>query len=362
MSLDVTITHRFGAFALDVAFQAEPGLTALFGRSGAGKTTVVKIIAGLVAPDHARVVIDGVTLIDTAVGLALPTHKRRLGYVFQESRLFPHLSVRSNLAYGRWFQQPPASAAEFDRVVALLGLASLLERRPETLSGGEKQRTAIGRALLASPRVLLMDEPLSGLDEGRKQEVLPYLERLRDDGGIPIVYVSHSVAEVSRLAQTIVLLSDGRVVAAGPAARIMQRIDLFPLTGKAEAGALIDAEVVEHDTQWELTTLRSRAGLWQVPRLEAIPGTRVRMHVRARDVMLALTKPADVSALNVFAATIAEIGASRGAIVEVRLDCSGEALTARVTRASVERLGLVVGTNVHALVKSVAIERRSLGR
>ena len=361
-TLDVAIKHRHGDFVLDVAFSAAPGLTALFGRSGAGKTTIVNVIAGLIVPDFARVAIDGTTLVDTDKRLSVPTHKRRLGYVFQEPRLFPHLSVRGNLSYGRWFQATRARAAEFDRVVEMLGLATLLERRPETLSGGEKQRTAIGRALLASPRLLLMDEPLSALDETRRQDILPYLERLRDDSGIPIIYVSHSVPEVARLAQTIVLLSEGKVAASGPAAAVMQRIDLFPLTGKAEAGALIEAEVTGVDARWDLTTLVSRAGIWQVPRLDAPVGTRLRMRIRARDVMLALSKPGDVSALNIIAGTVAEIGAQHGAMVEVRLDCNGEALTARITRASVERLQLAVDMPIYALVKSVAIERRGIGR
>ena len=362
MTLEVAIKHQLGQFKLDVAFSAAPGLSALFGRSGAGKTTVINVIAGLVAPDAARVSIDDTVLVDTANGIAIPAHRRRLGYVFQEPRLFPHLSVRGNLGYGRWFQATRASAAEFDRVVDLLGLAALLERRPETLSGGEKQRTAIGRALLASPRLLLMDEPLSALDETRKQDILPYLERLRDEGGIPIIYVSHSMPEVARLAQTIVLMSEGKVAACGPAASVMQRIDLFPLAGKAEAGALIEAVVTSVDAHWDLTTLSSRAGIWHVPRLDAPPGTHLRVRIRARDVMLALSKPDDVSALNIISGTIAEIGATHGAMVEVRLDCNGEALTARITRASMDRLRLAMGTPVYALVKSVAIEKRGIGR
>jgi molybdate transport system ATP-binding protein len=362
MTLAVEIKHQRGDFRLDVTFQAEPGLTALFGRSGAGKTTIVDVIAGLVTPDHARIVVDAVTLTDTVRGVSVPTHRRQLGYVFQEPRLFPHLTVSDNLCYGRRFQKDPAPARELERVVDLLGLSEFLARKPETLSGGEKQRVAIGRALLASPRVLLMDEPLSSLDDARKQEILPYLERLRDEARLPILYVSHSVPEVARLAATIVLVSKGQVVASGPAAAIMQRIDLFPLTGKAEAGAIIDAEVIAYDPTWDLTRLRSRAGDWQVPGQIAEAGSRIRMRVRARDVMLSLSQPSDISALNVIAGIVAEIGASQGAVVEVRLDCSGEALTARLTRASIDRLGLVVGRHAFALVKSVAIERRSLGR
>ena len=362
MTLDVAIGHQIGALTLDVTFAAAPGLTALFGHSGAGKTTIVDIIAGLVTADRARITVDGTTLVDTDAAIDLPPHRRHLGYVFQEPRLFPHLSVRGNLAYGRWFQQVRAGSGEFERTVDLLGLQPLLERRPEKLSGGEKQRVAIGRALLASPRLLLMDEPLSSLDDGLKQDILPFIERLRDESQLPIVYVSHSIAEISRLAQTIVVLSEGKVAASGVAADVMQRIDLSDLAGGAEAGALIEAQVVAHDRAWDLTALRSRAGEWQVPRLDATPGTRIRMRVRSRDVMLSLRRPVDISALNVISATVTEIGASHGAMVEIRLDCNGEALIARLTRSSVARLELTPGTSVFALVKSVAIERRDLGR
>jgi molybdate transport system ATP-binding protein len=206
-----------------------------------------------------------------------------------------------------------------------------------------------------------MDEPLASLDEARKAELMPYIERLRDEARVPIVYVSHSVPEVARLASTIVLLNEGKVAAVGPTAEIMQRIDLFPLTGRAEAGVIIEATVEGHDDHFGLTSLRSRSGAWRLPRIDAAVGERLRLHVRARDVMLAKTAPADVSALNVLAGVVAEIRAGAGPIVEIRLDCSGEPITARLTRYSVERLGLAPGTPVHALVKSVALDRRSVG-
>lgn len=360
MTLEVDIRRRLGTFPLDVRFQAGAGLTALFGRSGAGKTSVINIIAGLIRPDEGRVIINGVPLVDTAQDLFVPKHRRRLGYVFQEGRLFPHLSVRQNLYYGRWFSGDTGRPDNLSRVMEMLDIEPLLERRPAHLSGGEKQRVAIGRALLANPRLLLMDEPLASLDEARKQEILPYLERLRDESNVPVVYVSHSVAEVARLATTIIVLSEGRVVSAGLAAEIMQRIDLFPLTGRAEAGAIIDAVVEAHDARSGLTMLRSRAGAWRLPRLDVEPGVRLRLRVRARDVMLSKRRPEDISALNVIAGSIADIGRMDRPIVEIRLDCSGEALIARLTRYSVERLGLEVGTQVHALVKSVALDRRSL--
>jgi molybdate transport system ATP-binding protein len=239
MSLAVDLTHGFPGFALNVRFEAAHGLTALFGRSGAGKTTLVNLIGCLLRPERGR----GMVLVDTALGVFVPLHRRRIGYVFQEGRLFPHLTVRQNLLFGRWFTPARQRAATLDQLVALLGIEALLGRRPANLSGGEQQRVAIGRALLASPRLLLMDEPLASLDAPRKAEILPYLERLRDESRVPIVYVSHAVAEVARLADTVVLLSDGQVEAAGPAAEVMARPDLFPLAGRYEAGAVLAARV-----------------------------------------------------------------------------------------------------------------------
>src|SRR5215470_10102307 len=210
--LEVDVQHRLGAFTLDAHFRSGPGLTALFGRSGAGKTSVVNAIAGLIQPHQGRIVIDGSVVLDTERGICTPTHRRRIGYVFQEDRLFPHLTVRHNLLFGRWFAPGrERRSTRFDDIVDLLGIAALLDRRPAKLSGGEKQRVAIGRALLSSPRLLLMDEPLVALDEARKAEILPYLERLRDETKVPIIYVSHSIAEVARLANRVVVMRDGKV-------------------------------------------------------------------------------------------------------------------------------------------------------
>ena len=237
----------------------------------------------------------------------------------------------------------------------------MLSRRPARLSGGEKQRVAIGRALLAKPRLLLMDEPLASLDEHRKAEILPYIERLRDESGVPIVYVSHSIAEVARLASTMVLMSDGKVAATGTTADVMQRLDLQPLTGRSEAGSLVQATVEHHDEHFGLTTLRSRGGVWRVQQIKAAAGTSVRLRVRARDVLLARTQPEHVSALNVLRGTVMTIGAPDGPSVDVRIDCNGDALIARLTRYSVDHLGLVAGVPVFALVKSVAFDSRSIG-
>jgi len=357
MSLDVDIDHRREQFQLQVRFVSEPGLTALFGRSGAGKTTLVDIVSGLIRPQRGRIAIDGHVLVDTERGVFVPKHRRRIGYVFQEGRLFPHLSVRQNLLFGRWFTPANGGAAgDLDTVVDLLGIGRLLDRRPMSLSGGEKQRVAIGRALLAHPRLLLMDEPLSSLDDARRAEIMPYIERLRDEAGVPIVYVSHSVAEVARLATTVVVLAEGHVAAAGPVLDILGRLDVFPLAEAGEGGGVLDTRIDRHDDTYHLTVLSSPAGELQVPRLAAAVGTPVRAHIRARDVMLSLQPPEGISALNVLAGRIVEIRTSgaNNAAADIRLDCNGAALIARLTAKSVERLRLAPGRPVYAVIKSVS--------
>src|SRR6516162_775601 len=359
--LEVDIEHRLGAFALDIHFRSGRGLTALFGRSGAGKTSVVNAIAGLIRPERGRIVVDGSVLIDTERGIRVPAHRRRVGYVFQEGRLFPHLTVRQNLLFGRWFARDSAPASCLDDVVDLLGIAPLLDRRPGRLSGGEKQRVAIGRALLASPRLLLMDEPLAALDAGRKDEILPYLERLRDQASVPIVYVSHSVAEVTRLANTIVLISDGRVRAVGPVQEVMGRAELYPLAGRFEAGAVLAVRVAAHDPLWSLTELAGAFGTLTVPRLPAPVGAAFRVRIRARDVILAATPPTGISALNILAGRVEAVVPIEESALEVQLRLGDERLLARVTRRSGATLGLAPGREVFAVIKSVAIDRSSLG-
>ena len=361
--LSVAVEHSLGDFTLDAAFDSGGGLTALFGRSGSGKTSLVNVIAGLIRPARGRIVVDGAVLTDTVAGVFLPARRRHIGYVFQEGRLFPHLTVRQNLLYGRWFassrRRRAGRAGEVEHVVELLGIADLLGRRPANLSGGEKQRVAIGRALLARPRLLVMDEPLASLDEARKAEILPYIERLRDEFAEPIVYVSHAIAEVTRLATTMVVMSEGRVAAVGPTAAIMGRIDLFPLTGRAEAGAILNTRVAEHDIRFGLTTLRAAAGDLRVPYVDMRLGTQLRVRIRARDVMIALEPPHGLSALNILPGMVAEIGAADGPIVEIRLDCAGEPLIARLTRRSVEALGLEPGRPVYAVIKSIAFDHHA---
>jgi molybdate transport system ATP-binding protein len=362
--LNVAIQHRFGSFVLDTEFDSAGGLTALFGRSGAGKTSLINAIAGLLRPERGRIVLDGEVLTDTERGVFVPARRRRIGYVFQEGRLFPHLTVRQNLLYGRWFAPPTdkrggGRPGEVDQIIDLLGIGALLQRRPAHLSGGEKQRVAIGRALLARPRLLVMDEPLASLDEARKTEILPYIERLRDVAGVPIVYVSHQVAEVARLATTLVVLSEGRVAAIGPTEQIMGRIDLFPLTGRAEAGAILATRVAAHDPAFGLTILRAAAGELRVPRLDLPVGAALRVRIRARDVMIALAPPEGLSALNILPGIVSEIRETDGPIVEMRLECAGEALIARLTRRSVETLGLAPGRPVYAVIKSIAFDHHA---
>lgn len=345
--LEVRIKHSFPGFALDVAFEAPMGVTALFGRSGAGKTSVVRAISGVLKADEVRVCVGDTVLEDTATGTRLAVAKRRIGYVFQEPRLFPHMSVRANLRYGM-------PGGEMDPVVEMLGIGDLLSRRPGTLSGGEAQRVAIGRALLSRPRLLLLDEPLSALDDARKAEVLPYLERLRDEAGIPILYVSHSVAEIARLATTVVALEAGRVVRVGPAEEVLSDPDVVPVLGVREAGALVHATVLAHHDDG-LTELTWSAGRLLLPRLAQAVGASVRVRIEAQDVMLAASRPEGISALNVVPVTITALhmGDGPGAIVQMR--AGEDFVLARVTRRSATAMGLAEGWQGFAVVKSVAV-------
>jgi molybdate transport system ATP-binding protein len=309
--------------------------------------------------------VDGEVLFSAEDGVDVPTERRRLGYVFQEGRLFPHYSVRGNLIYGRR-RGARGAAVSVDAVVALLGLEALLDRRPGDLSGGEKQRVAIGRALLAEPRLLLMDEPLASLDMARKAEIMPFIERLRDELRIPIIYVSHAMEEIVRLADTLVLMSAGRVAAVGPVEDLTSRLDLRPLTGRHEAGAVIRATVAGHDVTYGLSELAFPGGRLRVSHVALPLGSRVRARIRARDVALATTRPTGISFRNVFPARITEIAADRAPIVDIKLDIGTAAqpvaLWARITARAVQELQLAPGREVFALVKTVALDRASYGR
>ncbi len=359
MSLSVDIRHRLGTLELHIAFQAPPGITALFGQSGTGKTTVVNAVAGLLQPDSGRIDLSGQPLFDSARGLSLPAHKRRLGYVFQDGRLFPHMSVRQNLTYGRRFAAP-GSGPSLGEVSALLGLEDLLDRRPGRLSGGEKQRVAIGRALLSRPRMLLMDEPLAALDSARKAEILPYLERLRDRTDVPILYVSHSVAEVARLATTVVVLEAGRVARAGRADHILSDPDMVRQLGVREAGAVLSATVGAHHPDG-LTELSFSGGRLFLPRMETPAGTPTRVRILAQDVILSRAAPQGLSALNILPVRIIALREGSGPGVIVQMQSGQDRLLARITRRSADAMALRAGDTVHAIIKTVSIARTDIG-
>jgi molybdate transport system ATP-binding protein len=356
--LELAIRRRQGDFLVDAAFSAPvPGVVALFGRSGAGKTSVVRALAGLSRPDEGRIVVGDTVFFDSAKGIDLPTERRRVGYVFQDARLFPHLRVEGNLRYG-WRRAPVAERRiPFEAVVELLGIGHLLARRPHALSGGEKQRVAIGRALLAQPRLFLLDEPLAALDAERKAEVLPYIERLRDELALPIVYVSHAHEEVERLARTLVVMEAGRVVAAGPIGELTARLDVRGVSDRADVSSVIDTEILAHDETRALTRLGFAGGEFVVGRFGAPVGARIRVLIPAREVILANVKPEEISVRNVLAGEVAEIGAGADGSALVRVAVGGVHLLARLTRDAVARLGLAPGRSVYALVKASSIER-----
>lgn len=357
MSLSVSLRHRQGGFSLDVAFTSHTGVTALFGPSGAGKTTIVNLVAGLARPQDGRIALGDRVLVDTAQGLFVPPQRRRIGYVFQDSRLFPHLDVRRNLLYGHWFTPPSERREDFSRVVDLLDLGSLLARAPARLSGGERQRVALGRALLASPHLLLMDEPLASLDAARKTEIFPYLERLRDDLRIPIVYVSHEIAEVARLATTLVVIVGGRLIASGPVADIVGRPDVAALLPPADAGVLLDGRIQAVDPGDDLAHVETAVGMLRIAGLDRPVGSAFRLQIRAKDVMIATAPPVGISALNILPAEIAAIAATgRGSSEQMlTLTCRAGWIKAQLTRHSVAALGLAPGRKVFAVVKSAAI-------
>ena len=351
-------SHNFGPSSLNAAFEVENGITVLFGRSGAGKTTIINVIAGLLRPDKAKVSVGERTLVDTGAGLWVPAHKRRIGYIFQEGRLFPHLSVRGNLSYGARFRRQADGIVDFDKTVDVLGLGDLLDRRPFHLSGGEKQRVAIGRALLSQPEILLADEPLAALDQERKSQLLPVFERLRDEFNIPIVYVSHSANEVARLADTVIAMQDGKVLRQGAAADVLGDLNVLPL-GPREAGAVLVAKVKQHADDG-LTELSLGEASLHVPQVSAPIGTSVRVRIEAQDVMLATEKPVGISALNVMPALVTGIrmGGGPGGLVQVSVD--GQTLLSRVTKRSIAALGLAVGQQVFVVAKSVSVDRNHL--
>ncbi len=353
--MEISVQRKQGDFCLEAAFQgAESGVTALYGPSGAGKTSIVNMVAGLMRPDAGRIAINDLCLFDSKRKIDLPPEKRRIGYVFQDGRLLPHLSVASNLTYGMNRTPMDRRFVAYDQVVDLLGIGHLLHRRPAKLSGGEKQRVAIGRALLTSPAMLLMDEPLASLDAARKAEVLPFIIKLGNEFAIPILYVSHAMDEILNLASHMVMMEQGRVLAQGDLQDLLSRGDLQPHFGRDESGAVISTVVEDPLDEHGLTRLRFGDQTLTVQPIQAASGAMVRVRIPAHQVAIALTEPAGTSFQNILCGEIREILNPDACFVDVRLDV-GCNLWARITRQSCSELGLKSGQKVYALIKSVAV-------
>jgi molybdate transport system ATP-binding protein len=356
VSIEAHIQHRFGDFALDVSFGVkEPGITALFGPSGSGKTTTINALAGLFRPREGRIIIDERVVLDTQNRVFVPPRERRVGYVFQDARLFPHMRVLDNLRFG-WRRTGRRDKGAFDDIVALLGLESLLARKPARLSGGERGRVALGRALLSDPKLMLLDEPLAALDSARREEILPYLERLRDQARIPMFYVTHSVEELSRLADQVVVLKGGRVTQQGRAFDLFSDLDFSSQAGVMAYGAVIPARVSAQREADGLTILSFDGGELAVPRVERAVGADLRVRIRAEDILLALEMPSAISANNVLPAIVVRVQARNGVHADVQLACGGVKLVARITRASLSRLRITAKMPIIAIVKSVTID------
>lgn len=355
MGIRACFRLKRGAFRLEVDLDLQgQGVTALFGHSGSGKTSLLRLIAGLErAPGFLEV--NGQIWQQDEADIFLPSYHRSLGYVFQEARLFPHLSVRKNLEYGLKRVPPAQRRLGLPPVLDLLGLGHLLERRPEHLSGGERQRVAIARALLTSPRVLLLDEPLSALDLLRKQEILPYLERLRAELEIPLIYVSHAPDEVARLADYLVVMDEGRALAQGPLTETLARLDL-PIRLGEDAGVVLDAEVVERDSVWGLALVRFDGGAVWVRDSGHPLGQPVRVRILARDVSLTQSRHGDTSILNILPAMVTEIATdTHPALALVRLQVGTTPVLARLTHRSADALALSPGKPVFVQIKTAAL-------
>jgi molybdate transport system ATP-binding protein len=358
--LQARVRRRLGAFRLDVDVEAPPAaVTAVFGPSGAGKSQLLAAIAGAGRPDEGRVVLDGRMLFDSARRIDTPMERRGVGWVSQDGRLFPHLTVEANLRYGARRARGRQAGVRFDDVVDVLGVAHLLQRRPDGLSGGERQRVAIGRALLSQPALLLMDEPLAALDLPRRAEILPYLERLRELSPAPILYVTHALSEVVRLADRLLILQAGRVLAQGPLAEVLARTDLTLITGRPDTVTALELVVTGAEEAGGLTRLMAGGAVLLAPRLSrARPGQTVRAAVLARDVLIATAWPHGLSARNVLPATVESLASPRSdgvVLVGVRLK-DGPLLLSAVTTDAVGDLRLCPGADVFAILKSVAIE------
>lgn len=358
--LTLNIELQLGDFHLRVDDSLPlDGVTALFGPSGSGKSTLLRIIAGLERRARGLVSYGPVTWQDAQQ--QMPVHRRHIGVVFQDGRLFTHLNVAGNLDFARRRAPRDRAGPDLDAVVRGLDLQPLLDRRVQSLSGGERQRVALGRSLLGRPCLLLLDEPMAGLDARRRGELLPYLESLPGQFGIPMVYVSHALDEVACLADRMIVLACGQVAAHGPATEIMERLDLPPLTGRTEAGVVLSGHIAEHDGRFALTHISVAGHRLTVPGLAGASGSAVRLRVRARDVAIAVNRPEQVSIRNVLPARVLDIQAGNAsAFAEVLLDLQGAHLRARLTRASIHDLQLQEGMAVWALIKSIALDGQPL--
>lgn len=355
--IDAKFALQRGDFAFDVAFHAPArGITGVFGPSGSGKSTLLRCIAGLEPNALGMLQVSDEVWQDSNAGVFIAPHRRRIGFVFQDARLFAHLSVRGNLQYGLRRTRQTQARFDFDKVVESAGIARLLDRRVSGLSGGECSRVAMARALLTNPVMLLMDEPLAALDAVARAEILPYLEQLHEQLSIPILYVSHAIDEVARLADHVLYLQAGRVAGAGRAIDMLTRLDL-PLAHSDEAATVLEAVVKAHDREFHLAQLEFSGGQLSVPEEHLPAGTAVRVRIIARDVSLSLEQHHNTSILNIFPARIVEISDDRPAQSTIKLDAAGSLLLARITRRSVHALGLRPGMQVYAQVKSVALLR-----
>ena len=348
-------------FTLDLAFSTDARIAGLFGPSGAGKSTIIDLLAGLARPDQGRITLGGEVLLDTQRGLFVPAHRRRIAVVFQDAQLFPHLSVRQNLAFGRWFTPRALRRVDPAPIIETLGIGALLDRRPRSLSGGERQRVGVARALLASPRLLLMDEPLAALDMIRRFEILRLIERVRDATGIPILYVSHSVEEISQLADDVVVIEKGRMVAQGPPAQAFAAARHLVESRRFGLASPLVCRVERYDAARDVTALAHPAGAVTLAGNAGAVGRDVRLLMRATDVSLATARPQGLSIRIVLSGTIETIEEDAGplALVGVRLS-GGDLLRASITRLARDELALVAGQPVFCLVKSAALDERSL--
>ncbi|HEX4377478.1 MAG TPA: molybdenum ABC transporter ATP-binding protein [Steroidobacteraceae bacterium] len=354
MSLRLDIAWSRRGFELNVQLETPAaGITAIFGPSGSGKTTLLRCIAGLEHAPGAQLQFKDEIWQDR--NRFLPTHRRRLGYVFQEPSLFPQLNVSDNLRYG--LKRVPASKrhVRLDEAIAFLSLKDLLDRAPQQLSGGQRQRVAIARALLSSPQLLLMDEPLSSLDHAGRQEVLPHLQRLHDELSIPIIYVSHEISEVMLIADHMAVLAEGRLEVMGPIHEVLTRTDL-PVAHLEQSGSVLDGRIAQHDAQYSLSYIEVNGGRLAISQREAPIGTSVRVRIEARDVSLALKPPQQSSITNILPAQVIEVSDDRDPAQRlVKLDINGRPLLARITRRSEHQLGIAPGARVYAQIKSVAL-------